>query len=190
MRALPPFGLALCGVLAVAPILRPGAAPAQTAQTQPDSIGRAATQPLRDAKIQKDKIPEILQFAASAPYSLDGMQTCAAISAEVGRLNEALGIDVDGPAKRKGEASEIAAAGARAAVDTLIPGLGLVKIITGADKAQRRAETAVYAGSVRRGFLKGVGLAKGCKPPAAPLRAAVMEKQEIIVDADDDKAKK
>jgi hypothetical protein len=27
---------------------------------------------------------------------------------------------------------------------------------------------AIAAGSVRRAYLKGIGLAKGCEPPAAP----------------------
>ncbi|MBY0583192.1 MAG: hypothetical protein K2P68_09790 [Sphingomonas sp.] len=154
----------------------------QTAQTQPDSVERAATQPLRDAKIQKDKIPEVLQLAVSAPYSIDNMRTCRAIAIEVGKLNEALGDDVDRPAKRRGESSEIAAAAARAAVGAFIPGLGLVKVLTGADKAERRVEAAVYAGSVRRGYLKGVGLMRGCKPPAAPLPAAVADKPELPTD--------
>ena len=33
---------------------------------------------------------------------------------------------------------------------------------------RRRYNEAVYAGTVRRGFLKGVGLQKGCKAPARP----------------------
>lgn len=164
----------------------PAIALGQTATTKPDSVGRAATEPLRDTKLMKEKIPEILQLAVSAPYSLDGMRSCAAIAAEVGRLDEALGADIDTPAKRRGESAEIAAAAARATVNTLIPGLGLVKVITGADRAQRRAEAAVYAGAVRRGYLKGVGLQKGCKPRAAPLHAAVIDRPELPVADDKD----
>lgn len=161
-------------VLAVVPFNAPS-----LAQQQDDNVGRAAMQPLRDTRIKEDKIPEILQLAASAPYSSIGMKNCAAIAAEVRRLDEALGVDVDAPAEKKGEGSAIAAAAARAAVNTLIPGLGLVRVITGADKAQRRAEAAVYAGSVRRGFLKGMGVLKKCRPPAAPLAAALTDRQEL-----------
>lgn len=142
---------------------------------QRDSLGQVITQPLRDTRISKTKIPPILQRAASAPYSSEQTQNCATIAAEVRRLDGALGADVDVPGKRKGEGSEIAAVAARTAVGTLIPGLGLVRVITGADKEQRRAEAAVYAGQTRRAFLKGLGYARRCTAPAAPTRAAVVE---------------
>lgn len=170
-------------------VILPGRGDTQTASTKKDTVGDAVEQPLRDTRIKKDKIPEILQLAASAPYSNIGMRSCGQIATEIGKLDEALGRDIDQPAKRKGESAELGAAAARAAVNTLIPGLGLVRVITGADKAQRRAEAAVYAGSVRRGYLKGLGLSKGCKPPAAPLRDAVNDKPELppADDADDSK---
>lgn len=155
-------------------------------QDKPGPVERAATSPLRDTRIRNDKIPEILLLAASAPYSMRGMTGCRAIAAEVDRLTVALGVDADRPAKKKGESAEIAAGATRAVVTTIIPGLGLVRLVTGADKAQRRVEAAVYAGSVRRGFLKGVGLARGCKPPAAPLSAAVADIQELPADLDND----
>jgi len=160
---------------------------AASAQQKDMSIGRAATQPLRDARIKEDKIPEILQLAASAPYSLIGMRSCAQIAAEVGRLNDALGADADTQGKTKGEGANIAAAAAGAAVSSLIPGLGLIKVITGADKAERRAQAAVYAGAIRRGFLKGIGQSKGCRPPAAPFPAAIRDVQELPVPESDER---
>lgn len=159
---------------------------AAPAQQSDNSVGRAATQPLRDTRIKQDKIPEILQLAASAPYSSVNTRSCASIAREVQQLTAVLGPDVDAPAAKKGESSAVAAAAARAAVNTLIPGLGLVRVITGADKAQRRAEAAVYAGSVRRGYLKGLGLAKRCAPPSAPLRAAINDTPELPSDDDKD----
>ncbi|OYY69247.1 hypothetical protein [Sphingomonas sp. 28-63-12] len=158
---------------------------AEAGQRQDNSVGRAATQPLRDTRIRQDKIPEILLLAATAPYSSVNTRSCAAITREVRQLTEALGPDVDVPAQQKGEGSAVAAAAARAAVNTLIPGLGLVRVITGADKAQRRAEAAVYAGSVRRGYLKGLGLSKRCGPPGAPRKASINDRPEL--PADDDK---
>lgn len=140
-----------------------------------DSLGHVVTQPLRDTRIEKTKIPPVLQLAASAPYSAAHTQSCATIAAEVRKLVGALGADVDVPGKAKGEGSEIAAVAARTAVSTLIPGLGLVRVITGADKEQRRAEAAVYAGQTRRAFLKGLGYARKCPAPAAPTRAAVAD---------------
>jgi len=171
MRIVP--ALVIAGLL-VAPVT------AATAQQSNNSLGRVVTQPLRDARIKDEKIPAVLQRAASAPYSAYGTQNCAAITAQIRDLNGALGADVDTPARQKGEGSAIAAAGARAVVGTLIPGLGLVRVITGADKAQRRAEAAVYAGAVRRGYLKGIGLAKRCRVPAAPTAASLAAQPELL----------
>ncbi len=145
---------------------------------QQNAIERAATSPLRDTRIKDDKIPLILQLAASAPYSLKGITNCASITAEVNKLNTALGADVDVAGKKKGEGSAIAAEAAGEAVRSIIPGLGLVRVVTGADKQQRRVQAAVYAGSVRRGYLKGIGLSRHCSAPAAPTRAAQVDKPE------------
>ncbi len=144
-----------------------------------DTLGGALKQPLRDTRIADTKIPEILQLAASAPYSSANTRGCAAIAAEVRRLDGALGRDVDTPGEAKSERSAVAAVAARTVVNSLIPGLGIVRVITGADKQQRRVEAAVYAGSVRRAYLKGIGLSKGCNVPAAPTREAAAETQEL-----------
>lgn len=160
-------------------LLGSGAAVATGTQQDDNSVGRAATQPLRDTRIKDDKIPEILLLAASAPYSSANTQNCAAIAREVSELTSVLGPDVDAPTAKKGEGSAIAAAAARGVVSSFIPGLGLVRVITGADKAQRRAEAAVYGGSVRRGYLKGIGRMKGCRGAAAPLPSAVTDRPEL-----------
>lgn len=154
------------------------------AQNQ-SKVERAVTQPLRDTRIKDDEIPEILQLAASAPYSTRNMRTCKQISAEVLKLGSALGPDADAPEKKKGEGSALAATAAGEVVRSILPGLGLVRVITGADKQQRRVEAAVYAGSVRRAFLKGMGLNKGCAFPAAPNKAAQAEVPELLPDKDD-----
>jgi hypothetical protein len=142
------------------------------ALAQKNEVERAATEPLRDTRLKEDVIPPILQQAASAPYATHGMTSCPAIAAEVRRLDTALGADVDVPGKAKGEGSAVAAAAAGEAVRSLIPGLGVVRVVTGADKQQHRVEAAVYAGAVRRGYLKGLGLSMHCTPPAAPTQEA------------------
>ncbi|PTS78895.1 hypothetical protein DBR17_12255 [Sphingomonas sp. HMWF008] len=146
---------------------------------QDDNVGKAITQPLRDTRIKDEKIPEVLLLAASAPYSSVNTRSCAAIAGEVRRLDEVLGRDADAPGVTKNERSEVAAVAARTAVNTLIPGLGIVRVLTGADKQQRRVEAAVYGGSVRRAYLKGIGQARRCPVPAAPTREAVAEVQEL-----------
>lgn len=139
---------------------------------QDNSIGRAVTEPLRDTRIQDDRIPEVLQLAASAPYSTRGMTNCAAIAAEVGRLNTALGTDADAPGTPPNEGAALAATATRTAIGVLIPGRGIIRAVTGADRQQARVEAAVHAGTIRRSYLKGIGMQRGCSPPAAPNRAA------------------
>ena len=159
-------------------IFSTGGSPA-FAQEQ-NRIERAVTRPLRDTRIKDDKIPEILQLAASAPYSTRNMRTCKQIRAEVVKLDGALGEDADAVTNKDGEGTALAATAAGEVVRALLPGLGLVRVITGADKQQRRVEAAVYAGSVRRGFLKGIGMSKGCAVPAAPTKAAQAEIPELL----------
>jgi hypothetical protein len=58
-------------------------------------------------------------------------------------------------------------------VNSIIPFRGVIREISGAAAQERRYNAAVYAGVVRRSFLKGVGLQRGCKYPSAPEPAAV-----------------
>ena len=104
------------------------------------------------------------------PYSLAGLGKCSAIIKEVGELNEVLGPDVneqvdkDRAKKREETAGRVAGTVAGG----IIPFRGLIGEVTGANAERRRYALAVYAGTVRRGFLKGVGLERGCKAPARP----------------------
>lgn len=128
----------------------------------------AVTQPLRDARLSNDRIPAVLQEAVSAPYSTKGLVECGEIQAELVRLDEALGPDVDDPRKATGRGALLVGLAAQAAMSSLIPGLGLVRVLTGAEQHQLRINAAVFAGSVRRGFLKGLGATKGCQKPNVP----------------------
>lgn len=104
------------------------------------------------------------------PYSLAGLGKCAAIIREVTELNDVLGADVneqvdkDRAKKREETAGRVAGTVAGG----IIPFRGLIGEVTGANAERRRYAQAVYAGTVRRGFLKGVGLERGCKAPARP----------------------
>lgn len=147
-------------------------AAASVGQADQSPIERAATQPLRDTRIEDDEIPEVLQLAASAPYSMQGTGSCRTIAAEIAQLDAALGVDADAPGSEPGRGAELAAAATRVAIGSLIPGLGLIRIATGAERHQARVEAAVQAGTIRRSFLKGIGAQRGCAPPAAPTRIA------------------
>ena len=116
------------------------------------------------------EVPEKLLAIEDAPYSLAGLRKCAAIIREVEELNAVLGADVneqvDKSLAKKRE--ETAGRVAGTVAGSVIPFGGLIGELTGANAERRRYAAAVYAGTVRRGFLKGVGLERGCKAPARP----------------------
>lgn len=126
-------------------------------------------EPLRDLRIADREIPPELEAIGDTPYAIRP-RNCAAIAAAVRELDRVLGEDVDAPgsAGELNGRADVALTAAEVRMDTLIPGRGLIRRLTGADKARKRYNTAIQAGVIRRGYLKGLGAARGCKPPAAP----------------------
>ncbi len=129
-----------------------------------DEAGQIATQPIRDVGLENKPIPLVLQSAKDNPYGRGGVKTCSQITAELGDLNDALGPDftVD-PQTSQNRAGELARAGGKTIVNTFIPFRSLVREISGAAPAERRLQDAVDAGYARRGFLRGLQSARGCK---------------------------
>ena len=129
-----------------------------------NSAENMATKPLKDLNLMKESIPPELQAIVKAPYALQGIRKCNQYKAAIDDLTRILGPDVDSGIKRKGQnAGEFALGAAESVVGSLIPGAGLIRKISGADAAQKRARAAVLAGNLRRAYLKGTGRAKGCK---------------------------
>ena len=121
-------------------------------------------QPARDVGMSRREVPPILQKAYDDPYSLKGLKTCKALSAEVTALNGVLGPDyIVGNAYKENRAGKLAEAGGKTIINSLIPFRGLVREVTGAAPADRQMNAAVDAGLARRGFLRGVHLKQGCK---------------------------
>jgi len=116
------------------------------------------------------EVPEKLLAIQGDPYSLAGMGKCAAIVREIGELDAVLGPDVNEQvdATRAKKREQTAGRVAGSVAGSIIPFRGLIGEVTGANAERRRYAAAVYAGTVRRGFLKGVGLERGCKAPARP----------------------
>lgn len=114
--------------------------------------------------------PAKLVAIQSDPYSLAGLGKCSAIIREVTELNDVLGPDVNETVDKDREKKREETAGrvAGSLAGSIIPFRGLIGEVTGANAERRRYAAAVYAGTVRRGFLKGVGLQRGCKAPARP----------------------
>lgn len=141
---------------------------AQSASETVEQVGKSAenivTKPLKDANLVKEEIPAELEAIMANPYSLKGVTTCAQASAEIGKLTRVLGPDVD-VAKAKGgsSATEMALGQLEKTAGGLIPGSGVIRKISGAEAQERKAKAAVFAGSLRRAYLKGWATAKGCK---------------------------
>lgn len=155
-------------VLASGPALAQQAGAPQTGDTHRTVGSTAETivkRPLQDLNIIKPKVPPLLESIMAKPYALDGMKRCPQFSAAISELTGVLGPDVDSAqAQAKGNgASEFALGAVSDVAGGLIPGGGVIRRISGADKVQRHATAAVYAGSVRRAFLKGTARARGCK---------------------------
>ena len=128
------------------------------------------TRPLSDINAKKKAIPELLLTAQERPYTLTGLKTCPRIQSAVRDLDAVLGDDIDSvQAKTRDEKrGDTAARLANSIVGSLIPFGGIVREVSGANGNERQMQIAIYAGSVRRAFLKGVGLQKGCRYPARP----------------------
>jgi hypothetical protein len=131
----------------------------------PDAKSVAET-PLTDLNVKKGEIPPILLRAQAAPYSLAGLKSCPSIVREVGGLNSVLGDDVD--IAKGGKRNTSAGHVAQSVVGSFIPFQGVIREVSGASAEQRKLEAVIRAGMARRGFLKGVGLSRGCRYPARP----------------------
>lgn len=142
------------------------AKPASTTDKVMETGGNIVEKPLKDLNLVQDEIPPQLQAIMDKPYDIKGISTCAQIAAAIRLLDAKLGPDVDSAKAQsaKGQTStEFALASAQSLAGSLIPGTGLIRKLSGADAAAKKAAAAVLAGSLRRAFLKGTGRAKGCK---------------------------
>jgi hypothetical protein len=158
-------------ILAMMPALShaaptPGEKPSRTNE----AVTNAVTQPLSDTNLRKKDIHPALIAIRDDPYALDGIRTCNQIIAAVVQMDEALGTDFDRAAPMDRDKTERRAARvAGGVIGGLIPFRGVVREVSGANKADEEYRDAIYAGAVRRGFLKGYGKARRCAPPGRPL---------------------
>ena len=137
------------------------------------AMGDAVTQPLADVNLKRKAVPAELTVILADPYALGGIRTCRQIIAEVVKLNAVLGDDVDrievDPKTRKRR--EGAAGVTRGVISGLIPFRALIREVSGARSAEEEYREAIFAGVIRRGFLKGYGQARRCRAPGRPMNA-------------------
>lgn len=184
-------GTALAGQQQPPPLLGAPPSPSEDSPVQPTDDGRirstseanrdgitgAMTAPLRDVNIVRTKIPRVLLEAMGDPYQRPVRADCRTLISLVQPLDTALGEDIDRNPPSENEdlmdrgrrAAGGAALGAVAsAAQDMIPMRGWVRKLTGAERHDRLVQSAVASGAVRRAYLKGLGEARGCDPPATP----------------------
>ncbi|WP_309092531.1 hypothetical protein [Phenylobacterium sp.] len=138
-----------------------------------ESVQGAATAPLRDLNVVRAKIPRVLLEAMADPYARPPKgYNCRALIALVRPLDDALGPDLDRIAVEDQDvmdrSKETALGVAADLASDAIPFRGWVRKLTGAERHDRLVRDAIFSGGVRRAYLKGLGEAKGCNPPATP----------------------
>jgi hypothetical protein len=142
-----------------------------------DTVRDAVMAPLEDLDLKEIPIPEALSRARHDPYALEGLTRCEGIAAEIGRLDAALGPDLDEapPPDQRSKATKltdevkgVGLAQVREQTRSLLPFRGWVLKLCVAAAHDQKLAAAIRAGEVRRGFLKGTGMRMNCAPPAAP----------------------
>ncbi|HEY8571150.1 hypothetical protein [Phenylobacterium sp.] len=144
-----------------------------TGDANRENLKGAVRAPLRDLNLLRTKIPVVLLEAMADPYARPPRRvTCVELVALVQPLNDALGADLDTPSTDEDDLllkGRESAYGAVAGVTTdAIPFRGWVRKLSGAERHDRLVQAAISAGAVRRAYLKGLGEARGCPPPATP----------------------
>src|SRR5437868_13209750 len=60
-----------------------------------DTMRDAVAAPLEDLNLKQTAIPAVLQRAVADPYDVKGLNRCEGLAGEIGRLDAALGPDLD-----------------------------------------------------------------------------------------------
>jgi hypothetical protein len=170
------FLAALCATLALGGCMTTrsdGSPKVETTQeANRENLGGVAKAPLRDLNVLRTKIPEVLLQALADPYERPRTGRCPELVTLLKPLNDALGADLDVPSVDQDDLLDKGrntALGVMAgAASDVIPFRGWVRKLTGAEQHDHLVQAAIVAGAVRRGYLKGLGEAKGCNPPATP----------------------
>ena len=157
--------LAACGTMMPSGMELNRAQAARGAATFQSGVGQAATAPLDDLNLRRQEVPEALIAARRAPYGTEGLRRCPVIYAQIDDLDAALGPDVDEPDVTRGTGEQAAGVALDLVRDTatdFIPLRSWVRRLSGAAAHDREVQTAIRAGLVRRGFLKGVLRERRC----------------------------
>lgn len=121
-------------------------------------LGDAICEPFRDSGWTRETPPELLIRAADAPYASPTVLECSALLNEISALDLVLGPDLDVAGEHEDE-SDLDGSGLLSGAIGGVLGLAyrsIVRRISGAAGRERVPRDAIFAGMVRRAFLKGV----------------------------------
>ena len=144
-----------------------------TAPTAGSTVNQVVTAPFKDLNLVKTEVPPVLAALNGYPYAPPTAASCEGLAREVAALDEVLGSDLDAAAVTGNRGKSLAAKSLTQAAHSLVPYRSWVRKLTGAEKRDERLAAAIITGTTRRAYLKGLGGAQGCAPPAAPLPEAV-----------------
>ena len=133
--------------------------------------------PLSDLNVRKKDVPVVLEAAMAKPYDLGGIKSCKGLTTSIMDLDVALGDDIDVATGEKSDEEKVAnSAGAiaKSVIGSFIPFRGVIREVSGANAQDRLWNKALYAGTARRAFLKGIGEQRGCAWPARSATPAVL----------------
>ena len=142
-----------------------------------EGVEGAMRAPARDLNLERKEIPPTLK-ALDAAYTESTRMTCQQLADEILALTAELGLDEDELRHQPGASrgTKAGKAASEAALDTVegfatgfIPFRGVVRYVSGASAHEKKLRAATLTGLKRRAYLKGIGEAKGCPPPASPL---------------------
>lgn len=167
----------------------------RTVEKTTEGLGDAVMSPLEDLNLIRDAIPDLLKDAGS-PYEVEAAESmsCSLLALKIAELDAILGADFDAPApdeddelsdeekaeRRAERASDATLGFISSEARGFIPFRGAVRYVTGASKHEKKLARAFAIAAQRRAFLKGIGLAKGCKPPAAPRPPEPVEEKIVF----------
>lgn len=160
-----------CALFAAPAIAQTAVAPANVRAED------VAMSPLSDLNVRKKNVPVVLDMAMAKPYDLAGIKSCKGLTTAIMDLDVALGDDIDVATGEKTDMETVgnsAGAIAKSVLGSFIPFRGVVRELSGANAQEKLWDRALYAGTARRAFLKGMGEQRGCAWPARSATPAVL----------------
>jgi hypothetical protein len=136
-------------------------------------VTEVAATPLNDFNLNQTPIPEPLVKAREQPYREPDDPGCAGLTEEIEQLDELLGPDMDAPREKRSQdlidrgsemASDAAMNAFKGMTEGVVPFRSWVRKLSGAERHSSKVSSALAAGKVRRAFLKGVRVTRGCQP--------------------------